>query len=157
MPDGDQTGPRGPRPTRGRATDYGADFSGRGFRQGFGRRRRGGRWAGRPNAPAGRPVRIRMAAPGLLPAREELDRLNAQAAAIERQLASLRSGPTESRADRPRMAVVDRQRCTLCGVCVEICPADAITLNKTVAINLHACTGCGTCVERCPEQAISLT
>jgi ferredoxin len=157
MPNGAQTGPRGPRPMSGRATGYGADLSGRGFRQRFGRRRRGGRWARAPGAPARRPVPMRMPAPGLLTAREELERLSAQAAAIERQLDHLRSGPSEAQADRPRMAVVDRQRCTLCGACVEVCPAHAITLDRSVAINLHACTGCGTCVERCPAQAISLT
>jgi len=47
--------------------------------------------------------------------------------------------------------------CTLCGVCYDHCPADAITLDDVKAhINQDKCIGCAVCVIRCPEKAITI-
>ena len=48
-------------------------------------------------------------------------------------------------------------RCTRCGVCVEVCPADAIDLNrKRIIASRCRLVRCMKCVEACPEGAIRL-
>jgi len=53
-------------------------------------------------------------------------------------------------------AVVDKDKCTACGSCVEACPVDAIKLEEKAIIDKENCIDCGTCVDECPEGAISL-
>lgn len=54
------------------------------------------------------------------------------------------------------MFLVDKEFCIGCGQCVEVCPADAITLQNTIAvIDQAACRQCGICADKCPAQAIS--
>jgi len=56
------------------------------------------------------------------------------------------------------LSVIDQEVCTGCGICVERCPTDAITLNKDGVAERDeaACFGCGICARFCPEQAVSL-
>ncbi len=50
---------------------------------------------------------------------------------------------------------VDVARCTGCGLCVDLCPTEAIILVRGKArVDEEACTGCGACVDGCPEDAI---
>jgi Fe-S-cluster-containing hydrogenase component 2 len=50
---------------------------------------------------------------------------------------------------------VDVARCTGCGVCVEVCPVEAIALvDGKARIDEETCTGCRACVDACPEEAI---
>jgi len=53
---------------------------------------------------------------------------------------------------------VDAERCTLCEICLDRCPMDAITTESedSAQISLERCIGCGLCVSTCPEQALSL-
>lgn len=56
----------------------------------------------------------------------------------------------------PLIAMVDEDACTGCGICVEICPYEARTLNerKRIAeVNDALCVGCGSCVAACPSNA----
>ncbi len=47
--------------------------------------------------------------------------------------------------------------CTGCGVCVDVCPVQALTLVDDVAhVDLEWCIGCGVCVPRCPTGAAGL-
>ncbi len=53
------------------------------------------------------------------------------------------------------MIYVDETRCTGCGECVEVCPTDAIRLERGVAVVDQAeCTECEVCLGACPEGAI---
>jgi Na+-translocating ferredoxin:NAD+ oxidoreductase subunit B len=71
------------------------------------------------------------------------------------------------------LPVIDREKCTACGVCVAICPKQVIALtpsSKMVHIRCSShdkgpavkkvceigCIGCGLCVKACPEGAITL-
>lgn len=52
-------------------------------------------------------------------------------------------------------AVVDEERCTGCGTCVERCQVKAIDLDDIARVN-DLCIGCGLCVTTCPTEAMSL-
>ncbi|MEJ2100605.1 MAG: 4Fe-4S binding protein [Desulfobacterales bacterium] len=56
------------------------------------------------------------------------------------------------------LSVIDPEACTGCGICVERCPTDAISLNEAgwAQREESACLGCGVCSRFCPEEAIAL-
>jgi ferredoxin len=56
------------------------------------------------------------------------------------------------------LSVIDPQICTGCGICVERCPTDAISLTDAgwAQRDENACLGCGVCSRFCPEEAIAL-
>jgi Pyruvate/2-oxoacid:ferredoxin oxidoreductase delta subunit len=56
------------------------------------------------------------------------------------------------------LAVIDSDACTGCGICMQWCPTDAISLNADglTRRDESACLGCGVCARFCPESAISL-
>jgi len=55
------------------------------------------------------------------------------------------------------MAVtIDKEKCTACGACVDVCPVDALKLEDTAVVDEETCIDCGTCVDECPVDAISL-
>ena len=56
-----------------------------------------------------------------------------------------------------RHAVVNRLKCTGCGLCEEICPAEALRVTYIAIVDRQRCTGCGKCVETCPNGALSLS
>lgn len=58
---------------------------------------------------------------------------------------------------------ISHDKCTQCSQCIDHCPADAMSLNKTkrdkkgkVIIDLNPCIRCYCCGEICPEGAISV-
>ncbi|MFX1573863.1 MAG: hydrogenase iron-sulfur subunit [Promethearchaeota archaeon] len=52
---------------------------------------------------------------------------------------------------------LDESKCGLCGLCSQICPYNAITLESDkVSIDKFKCKGCGTCVSICPTNALDL-
>ena len=54
-------------------------------------------------------------------------------------------------------AIVDKEKCTGCGECIEACPLDAIEMEGDIAkIDPDVCSDCGACVDVCPVEAISL-
>ena len=55
------------------------------------------------------------------------------------------------------MAVkINDSECIGCGVCVEECPSEALTVDDICAVDESLCVDCGSCVEACPVEAISL-
>ncbi|OQA89493.1 MAG: NADH-quinone oxidoreductase subunit I [Elusimicrobia bacterium ADurb.Bin231] len=129
MPRGDGTGPLG----QGAGTGRGMGGCGKGAARGGGRGMNAGRGAGR-GMNTGRGVGISRGG-------------NIQYRSIPSRRASSISG---------RKAVVEIEKCTACGICADVCPQQAITIDNVANINLSKCTGCGACVAACPNGAISL-
>jgi uncharacterized Fe-S center protein len=51
--------------------------------------------------------------------------------------------------------VYQKDACTYCGVCAEVCPFHAIKVNEeSWDYNEKACFGCGACVDACPSKAL---
>lgn len=54
---------------------------------------------------------------------------------------------------RPRY---QKDKCTYCGVCAEVCPFTAINVEKNAwKHNLLSCFGCGVCVDSCENNALT--
>ncbi len=51
---------------------------------------------------------------------------------------------------------IDTQTCTLCGMCVDICPAGVMEKGKKINIDYSGCIRCYCCQEVCPDSAISM-
>jgi heterodisulfide reductase subunit A len=59
----------------------------------------------------------------------------------------------------PIISHVIEEKCSGCGICVPLCPYNAISLvevngKKRAYINPALCMGCGVCVSACPSKAI---
>lgn len=53
----------------------------------------------------------------------------------------------------------DEDRCTHCGACVSVCPAEAMELDREtwkVEFRSDKCIACGLCVRACPPGAMRL-
>jgi len=55
-------------------------------------------------------------------------------------------------------AIIDLEKCTGCGDCVDTCPLSAISMNDEpkAVVNEDECTDCAVCVDTCPNEAISM-
>ena len=54
------------------------------------------------------------------------------------------------------VVTVDESKCTGCGICSEVCPVEAITVDCVAKIDAATCIDCGSCVDECPNDAISM-
>jgi L-aspartate semialdehyde sulfurtransferase ferredoxin len=55
--------------------------------------------------------------------------------------------------------IKDEERCTNCGMCVSICPAEAIEMDRhtwKVKFDQEKCIACGMCILSCPPMAMKL-
>jgi ferredoxin len=53
----------------------------------------------------------------------------------------------------------NEERCTHCGACVTICPADAFVLDtktRMIKFDNEKCVACGICIKACPPRAMEL-
>lgn len=62
----------------------------------------------------------------------------------------------EGMTNLPFAPVVDHEACTRCGICVEKCPAGALSLKAEIVTDVDSCILCASCIKVCPEQAVSL-
>ena len=51
---------------------------------------------------------------------------------------------------------LDADKCILCGLCVDRCQFNALTLDSALHIDLQRCAGCGVCTIACSEGALYL-
>jgi NAD-dependent dihydropyrimidine dehydrogenase PreA subunit len=54
---------------------------------------------------------------------------------------------------------IEKDKCTGCGECVDICPAEVLeVVNEKCSVSkADECLGCESCVETCPESAIQVS
>lgn len=67
------------------------------------------------------------------------------------------AGIVSAAKDKPRArpkfkAENEQNRCVACGVCVQVCPKDAISIYKGcyAVVDEEQCIGCGICEKNCP-------
>jgi len=53
--------------------------------------------------------------------------------------------------------VIIKERCTVCGLCADVCPTEAISQIGEYRINPDCCISCGLCRDCCPSDAIEIT
>ncbi len=53
-------------------------------------------------------------------------------------------------------ASVDKDKCSGCGTCAQLCRFDAISMDGNAHIDQFSCEGCTVCAVFCPEEAIEL-
>ena len=53
-------------------------------------------------------------------------------------------------------SILDASLCAACGICIERCPSEALTMggDGLPAVNLDRCLGCGARATGCPEGAV---
>ncbi len=51
---------------------------------------------------------------------------------------------------------IDARRCSLCNICVQLCPAEVMELKTRVVIDYQGCIRCYCCQESCPKGVISV-
>ncbi|MGH7629116.1 MAG: 4Fe-4S binding protein [Gemmatimonadales bacterium] len=57
----------------------------------------------------------------------------------------------------PEVAVVDLTVCDACGLCLPLCPPEALHLYREgLEVDRATCTGCRKCVAPCPVGALSM-
>lgn len=56
----------------------------------------------------------------------------------------------------PNTPVIDESKCDACGQCVEVCPANALSLVEgKIVRDMKLCTSCSDCLFTCPTEALS--
>ena len=58
-----------------------------------------------------------------------------------------------------KLAIVKKNVCVACGVCVKTCPRGAISIYKGcyAQVEDEKCVGCGLCAKACPAGCIAVT
>ena len=54
------------------------------------------------------------------------------------------------------IAQIDDALCVGCGLCTDVCPADAIEVNGKAVVLQDKCVGCGACISGYSQDTISL-
>jgi len=61
--------------------------------------------------------------------------------------------PTTAR----RIAIVDSVVCDACGLCMPLCPPEAIHMTRRgLEVEAETCTGCEKCIAPCPVGALEM-
>jgi len=54
---------------------------------------------------------------------------------------------------KPALFPTGDDRCSSCGICVDLCPAGAIDIEDPKSTNATLCNACGRCIVVCPSEA----
>ena len=65
------------------------------------------------------------------------------------------SAVTPQRPFLGKVPILDAERCTGCGACVDVCMFDAVEFNAKPSFDETRCEACGACIAMCPEDALS--
>lgn len=153
--DGIRIAARGMGRGRGGGGGRGRGMGQRGGGGGMGRGGGRGTWFGRTNGSAANSPNTPPPLADEAGKQASLEELRERAGALHRQAEQVHRQLEAVRPARRAVARVREKRCTGCGVCVEICPVDAISIQADKArIDENECIGCGACVAECPVQAI---
>ena len=87
----------------------------------------------------------------------ELDQLKQQAQILQQQKQEIEKRISALESGHKAAAFVQTDKCTGCGICVNICPVNAISMNKNAVVDPRLCTVCAVCVSECPNGAITIT
>jgi ferredoxin len=98
------------------------------------------------------------------PKERELSLLKQQAYILQRQIDSIlnridelnKKPQKEPEREASVKAYVIIETCAGCGICLDVCKEEAITVDAIVRIDENKCTGCGDCVKMCPNGALIL-
>jgi len=82
--------------------------------------------------------------------------LQGQVRILEQQKRQIEQRISELETGHRAIAVVDSEKCTGCGICLDVCPAGAIEVKEKAVINDEICTGCAACIAECPNKAITI-
>ncbi len=53
--------------------------------------------------------------------------------------------------------LIDEDKCTACGTCVDVCPSDVYEVGDvSKVVDVDECLVCMACVDSCPEEAIKV-
>ena len=56
-----------------------------------------------------------------------------------------------------QVAIVDNDLCDACGLCMPLCPPEAIHMTrKGLIVDGETCTGCVKCIAPCPVGALAM-
>jgi ferredoxin len=95
--------------------------------------------------------------PSNLGPEEELAALRQQEELLEQEKQQINSRISELETGQKLVAVVLPEKCAGCGICEDVCSANAIKVNGQAVVQPELCTGCRLCVAECPNNAIILT
>ena len=58
-----------------------------------------------------------------------------------------------------KLAIPNKKICVACGVCLKVCPREALSIYKGCFAQVDApkCVGCGLCAKSCPAGCIDIT
>jgi ferredoxin len=89
---------------------------------------------------------------------DELKFLRQRAQVVSQRLEVIRQKIEGQKIVDPQrvVAIVDNEECTCCGLCYEVCPVGAISMNVVAKIDSSKCTACLACVKQCPQGAIAV-
>lgn len=140
---------------RGLGRGQGRGGNGRGLGRGNGCQRRG-LWgtlsgvAGSITPGAGLRQNLQQALDALRPAGGEANAPGHPAAAPPKP------APVAPMQESFPVPVINAELCTACGLCQQVCAAEAITIDEVAVIDPELCISCEACLRDCPEGAVEL-
>jgi len=88
---------------------------------------------------------------------QELEALKKQAEDLQQQKKQIEKRISDRETGNKVAAFIQVDKCTGCGICVDVCPVKAIRVDGHAVVNRDLCVACAACVSACPNRAIIIT